>query len=39
MQKKNIFFAAREKISKTLLNKAKKSAYEKDNVFYNFYKN
>ena len=38
-KKKFFFFVARDKISKTLLNKAKKSAYEKDNVFYNFYKN
>ena len=37
MQK--VFFFASDKINKTLLNKVKKSAYEKDCVFYNFYKN
>ena len=35
---KSIFFAS-DKINKSLLNKAKKSVYEKDHVFYIYYKN
>ena len=35
---KSVFFAS-DKINKTLLNKAKNSTFEKDRVFYNFYKN
>ena len=36
---KGVVFFASNKINKTLLNKAKKSAYEKDRLFYNFYIN
>ena len=35
---KSIFFAS-DKINKSLLNKAKKSVFEKDHVFYIYYKN
>ena len=38
MMEKVVFFAS-NKINKTLLNRAKKSAYEKDRVFYKFYIN
>ena len=47
-QKKNLFkkltnnqnsvFYSADKISRTLLNKSRKSAYEKDKVFYKIYK-
>ena len=35
---KSVFFSA-EAINKTLLNKGKKSSYEKDKVFYNLFRN
>ena len=34
----SVFFSA-DRINKTLLNKGKKSSYEKDKVFYNLFKN
>ena len=35
---KSVFFSA-DRITKTLLNKGRKSSYEKDKVFYNLFKN
>ena len=36
--KKSVFFST-DRINKTLLNKGRKSSYEKDKVFYNLFKN
>ena len=35
---KSVFFSS-DRINKTLLNKGRKSSYEKDKVFYNLFKN
>ena len=36
---KIVFFFSSDRINKTLLNKGRKSSYEKDKVFYNLLKN
>ena len=36
---KIVFFFSSDRINKTLINKGRKSSYEKDKVFYNLLKN
>ena len=36
---KIVFFSSSDRINKTLLNKGRKSFYEKDKVFYSLFKN